>query len=48
VERVSGPVSTSRSDIDIVVNEWGSVDLRPLGDAARRRALLELWRLPAT
>jgi acyl-CoA hydrolase len=46
VERLSGPVSTSRSDIDIVVNEWGSVDLRPLGDAARRRELLELWRLP--
>lgn len=45
VERLSGPVSTSRSDIDIVVNEWGSVDLRPLGDSARRRELLDLWRL---
>ena len=39
VARLSGPVSTSRSDVGIVVTEFGSVDLRGT-DLRRRRELL--------
>lgn len=42
VARLSGPVSTSRSDVDHVVTEHGSRSLAGLDDAARRTALLEL------
>lgn len=45
VERLAVPTSTSRSDVDVVANEHGWVDLRMLGAAARRRALLDLWQL---
>jgi acyl-CoA hydrolase len=42
VTRLSGPVSTSRSDVDWVVTEHGARSLRGLTDAERREALLEL------
>src|SRR4051812_6184574 len=42
VERLSGPVSTARSDIDWVVTEHGARSLAGLSDARRRAALLEL------
>jgi acyl-CoA hydrolase len=42
VERLSGPASTSRSDVDWVVTEYGARSLAGLTDAARTRALLEL------
>ena len=43
VEHLSGPVTTPRHDVDVVVNERGSVDLRGLDDEERRRALAALW-----
>jgi acyl-CoA hydrolase len=43
VERLSGPVSTPRSDVDLVVTELGAADLRGLDDEERRAALLHLW-----
>lgn len=45
VEKLSGPVTTASHDVDVVVTERGSVDLRGLDRAARRAALLELWDL---
>src|SRR4051794_9075528 len=42
VERLSGPVSTARSDIDWVVTEHGARSLAGLTDERRRAALLEL------
>jgi acyl-CoA hydrolase len=45
VDRLATPTSTPRSDVDVVVNEYGSVDLRMLDDRQRRRALVELWQL---
>ena len=42
VPRLSGPVSTARSDVDWVVTEHGARSLAGLSDAGRRRALLEL------
>ena len=42
VTRLSGPVSTARSDVDWVVTEHGARSLAGLPEAARRRALLEL------
>ncbi len=42
VERLSGPVSTSRSDVDWVVTEHGARSLAGLSDAGRAKALLEL------
>jgi acyl-CoA hydrolase len=42
VESLSGPASTSRSDVDWVVTEHGARSLAGLTDTARRRALLEL------
>jgi acyl-CoA hydrolase len=39
VERLSGPVSTSRSDVDWVVTEHGARSLAGLTDGARRSAL---------
>jgi len=42
VSRLSGPVSTSRSDVDWVVTEHGARSLRGLTDEQRARALTEL------
>jgi acyl-CoA hydrolase len=42
VSRLSGPVSTTRSDVDWVVTEHGARSLAGLTDAARTKALLEL------
>jgi acyl-CoA hydrolase len=42
VQRLSGPVSTARSDVDWVVTEHGARSLRGLTDAERGAALLEL------
>jgi acyl-CoA hydrolase len=42
VAELSGPVSTSRSDVDWVVTEHGARSLRRLTDGARAEALLEL------
>jgi acyl-CoA hydrolase len=42
VAQLSGPVSTARADMDVVVTEHGVARLRGLGPAARRRALLEI------
>jgi acyl-CoA hydrolase len=42
VSRLSGPVSTSRSDVDWVVTEHGARSLRGLTDVQRVEALLEL------
>ena len=46
VERLSAPVSTLRSDVDVVVTELGAADLRGLDDAERAVAIRSLW--PAT
>jgi acyl-CoA hydrolase len=43
VDRLSAPVTTPRSDVDVVVTEHGSCDLRGLDDPARARALRDLW-----
>jgi acyl-CoA hydrolase len=43
VRRLSGPVSTARVDVDVVVTEHGHADLRGLADAERASALLRLW-----
>jgi acyl-CoA hydrolase len=43
VERLSVPASCARSDIDVVVTELGSCDLRGLDDTERARALQSLW-----
>ena len=42
VDRLSGPVSTARSDVDWVVTEHGARSLAGLSDTRRRTALLEL------
>lgn len=39
---LSGPVSTSRSDVDWVVTEHGACSLRGLSESQRRRALLSV------
>lgn len=43
VDRLSSPVSTGRSDVDVVVTETGSADLRGLSDRERQSALTALW-----
>jgi acyl-CoA hydrolase len=43
VEQLSAPVSTPSHDIDVVVTERGSADLRGLDRAERRDALEALW-----
>jgi len=45
VERLTENVTTQRSDIDVVVNENGVVDLRGLSDRERARSLALLWGL---
>lgn len=42
VPALSGPVSVARSDIDMVVTEWGKVSLPGCGVAERACALIEL------
>ena len=43
VERLGVPTSTARSDVDIVVTERGSADLRGLSDRERTAAIAALW-----
>ena len=43
VERLAGPTSTTRTDVDLVVTELGVADLRGLDDTERRAALLTIW-----
>jgi acyl-CoA hydrolase len=43
VERLSRPVTTASHDVDVVVTECGTADLRGLDRAERRRALIGLW-----
>jgi acyl-CoA hydrolase len=43
VERLSGPVTTPGHDVEIVVTERGTADLRGLTRPERRRALARLW-----
>lgn len=43
VTRLSRPVTTGSHDVDVVVTDRGSVDLRGLDRAERRAALLDLW-----
>lgn len=47
VDQLSFPASTARSDVDVVVTENGSADLRGLDDAERGAALRALWNPPA-
>ena len=42
VERLSGPVTVGRADVGVVVTQFGAADLRGLGLAARREALLAI------
>ncbi len=44
VERLDFPASTPSHDIDVLVTEHGSVDLRGLDRAHRRREIQALWR----
>jgi acyl-CoA hydrolase len=46
VERLSAPVTTPRSDVDVIVNEHGVADLRGLDDRERAAVLRALWRIP--
>jgi acyl-CoA hydrolase len=43
VERLGAPTSTSRSDVDVVVTEFGVADLRGLDDRERTAALRAVW-----
>lgn len=43
VESLTVPTSTSRSDVDVVVTEHGTADLRGLDDTERAVALRTLW-----
>jgi acyl-CoA hydrolase len=43
VERLSRPVTTASHDVQVVATERGVVDLRGLGRAERRSALVRLW-----
>ena len=43
VDRLTGPASTARSDVDVVVTEIGIADLRGLGDVRRASALRKIW-----
>ena len=42
VNRLSGPVTTPRSDVDVVVTEHGSADLRGLSLVERKKALIRV------
>jgi acyl-CoA hydrolase len=43
VERLEAPASTPAHDVDVIVTEVGSADLRGLDRGERRRAIAELW-----
>jgi acyl-CoA hydrolase len=43
VERLAVPASTPAHDVDVIVTELGSADLRGLDRQERRRAIAELW-----
>ncbi|MEW6475812.1 MAG: acetyl-CoA hydrolase/transferase C-terminal domain-containing protein [Actinomycetota bacterium] len=43
VERLEGPVTTPGHDVDIVVTEHGTADLRGLARRERRAAIAQLW-----
>ena len=43
VERLAAPASTPRSDVNIVVTELGTADLRGLDDNERAAELLRCW-----
>ncbi|WP_060710909.1 acetyl-CoA hydrolase/transferase C-terminal domain-containing protein [Pseudonocardia sp. HH130629-09] len=43
VERLGGPVTTPSHDVEVVVTDRGTADLRGLGRGERRRALSSLW-----
>jgi len=43
VERLEGPVTTPGHDVDVVVTEHGTADLRGLSRPERRAALARLW-----
>ena len=43
VERLEGPVTTPSHDIDVVVTEHGTADLRGLDRRERRAAIARLW-----
>ena len=43
VERLSGPVTTPSHDVDVVVTEHGTADLRGLSRRERRAAIARLW-----
>ena len=40
---LSVPSSTTRSDVDMVVTEFGTADLRGLSDGERTHALRTVW-----
>ena len=42
VARLSGPVTTARSDVDVVATEHGAVRLRGLAFKERVKAMIEL------
>ena len=42
VPKLSGPVTTARSDVDVIVTENGAVDLRGKDLGQRRRALISI------
>ena len=46
VEHLSRPVTTPSHDVDVVVTERGTADLRGLGRTERRAALATLWGHP--
>lgn len=43
VERLAGPVTTPSHDVDVVVTEHGTADLRGLARRERRAAIARLW-----
>lgn len=46
VERLSRPVTTASHDVDVLVTEHGSADLRGLDRSERRTAIRALWPTP--
>ena len=44
VDRLAGPVTTPSHDVDVVITEHGTADLRGLSRPERRAALARLWR----
>ena len=42
VSQLSGPVTTARSDVDVIVTEHGAAHLRGLSGHARARAMIAI------